>query len=232
MQIGAVGVQPARPLGAVFTIVAVTHNDHAERFHVLAEVGATAVVLEADDLARLAGLGCPYPNQHVSDHALLVSLPGLGVQVEDADARKLLALGRLVGVAHELVATAHPEYHAAVLHNGSQVRALGAREVFGQQRLFPVLAAAEEEEVAAGRLYPLSEANVDDLHPNAAPLATLLDGDDVSPVAVKVHHVRVQVVDGQLDPSHDTSLSLRASLDRRRSNCARHSWRHFTLSGS
>src|SRR5829696_6155994 len=184
MQIGAVGVQPARTLGAVFTIVAVTHNDHAERFHVLAEVGATAVVLEADDLARLAGLGCPHPNQHVSDHALLVSLPGLRVQVEDAHARKLLALGRLVGVAHELVATAHPEYHAAVLHNGSQVRALGAREVFGQHRLFPVL------------------ANVDDLHPNAAPLATLLDGDDVSPVAVKVHHVRVQVVDGQLDPPH------------------------------
>src|ERR671910_637867 len=232
MQVGAVGVQPACTLGTVFTVIAVTHDDLAERIQILAEVGATAVVLEADYLACLAGLGRLNADQHVPDQALLVSLPGLRVQVEDAYTRELLAFGRLVSVAHELIATAHPEDHTAVLHNGSQVRALGAREIFCEQRLFPVLAAPKEEEVAAGRLYPLSEANVDDFHGNTAPLATLLDGDDVSPVAVKVHHVRVQVVNGQLDPSHDTSLSLRASLDRRRSNCARHSWRHFTLSGS
>ena len=70
-------------------------------------------------------------------------------------------------MAHELVATAHPEDHAAVLHDSPQVRTLGAREVFCEQGLFPVLAAAEEEEVAAGRLYPLSEANVDDLDPRS-----------------------------------------------------------------
>src|SRR5918998_3422673 len=200
MQVGAVGVQPARPLGAVFTVVAVTHHDLGERFHVFAEVGATAMVLEADDLALLTGLGCSYPNQHVPDQALLVSLPGLRVQVEDADAGELLALGRLIEVAHELVATAHPEDHAAVLHDSPQVRALGSREGFGEQRLFPVLAAPKEEEVAAGRSYPLPEANVDDLHGNAAPLAALLDGDNVSPIAIEVHHVGVEVVDGEHVP--------------------------------
>src|SRR5215218_6542239 len=198
----AQGVQDACTLGTVFAVIAVTYDDFAERFQVLAEVGATAVVLEADYLACLADLGGLDADQHVPYQALLVSHPWLRVQVEDADSRELLALGRLIIVAHELVATAHPEDHAAILNDSPQIRALGAREVFCEQRLFPVLAAAEEEEVAAGRPYPLREANVDDLHGNAAPLAALLDGDDVSSVAVEVHHVGVKVVDGEPDPSH------------------------------
>jgi hypothetical protein len=48
----------------------------------------------------------------------------------------------------------------------------------------------------------LPEPNVHYLHGDAAPLAALLDGDDVPPVAVEVHHVRVQVVDGQPGSSH------------------------------
>src|SRR5215210_3084777 len=124
MQIGTVRIEPSCPFGAVLTVVAVTNNDLAERFRVLAEVGPTAVVLEADDLARLAGLGSGDPNEHVPDQTLLVRFPRLCVQVEDANARKLLSLGRLIEVAHELVPAAHPEDHAAVLNYGSQVRAL------------------------------------------------------------------------------------------------------------
>src|SRR5215204_4271536 len=202
VQVGAVGVQPACTLGTVFAVIAVTHNHIAERFQVLAKVCATAMILEADYLACLAGLGRLNADQHVPDQALLVSLPGLRVQVEDAYAGELLAFGRLVRVAHELVATAHPEDYNAILHDSPQVPAFGAREIFCEQRLFPVLAAAKEEEITAGRTYLHPETNVNDLHGNAPPLAALLDGDNISPVTVQVHHVGVKVVDGEFGPSH------------------------------
>src|SRR5215216_412226 len=196
VQIGTVRVEATGPLGAILTVVAVTHNDFSEGIHAFTEVGPTAVVLEADYLVRLAGLRGPDADQHVPDQTLFFRFPRLCMQVEDADAGELLAFRSLIVVAHELVATAHPEDHAAVFHYSPQIRALGAREVFCEQCLFPVLAAAEEEEVAAGRPYPLPEANVDDLYGNAAPLAALLDGDNISPVAIEVHHVSVKVVDG------------------------------------
>src|SRR3712207_9100915 len=44
--------------------------------------------------------------------------------------------------------------------------------------------------------------SVDDIDGYAAPLGPLLYRDDVTPVAVEVHHVRVEVMDGQPDSSH------------------------------
>src|SRR5215217_5282264 len=202
MQVGAVGVQPSCSFGAVFAVVAVTNDDLTQWLQVSAEVGTSAVVLEADDLAHLARLGSPDTDEHVPDQALFIRLSRLRMKVEDGYAWQLLAFGRLIRMAHQLVAATHPEDHAAVLHDGPQIRALRAREVFCEQRLLPVLAATEEEEVASGRLYPLSQTHVEDIHGNAAPLAALFDGDHVSPVAVEVHHVGVEVVDGELDPSH------------------------------
>src|SRR5918993_710420 len=173
MQVGAVSVQPPCPFRPVLAVVAVANDYLAQWPQAFAEAGTSAVVFEADYLAHLARFGRLHTNQHVPDHALFVGLSRLRVQIEDAHAGKLLTLGRLVGMAHELVTAAHPEDHTAVLHNGPQIRTLGACEVFREQRLLPVLAATEEEKVAAGRRDPLSQAHVDDIHGNAAPLATL-----------------------------------------------------------
>src|SRR5829696_1870513 len=202
VEVGAVGVQAAGALGAVFAVVAEAQDHLAQGFQVVAEVGTAAVVLETDDLAPGAVLRTADAREDVADQALLVGSPRLGVQIEDAYTRELLALGGLVGVAHELVPAADPEDDAPVLDDGPQVGALLAGEVLDEERLLPILTAAEEEEVAAGGVYALAEANVHDLHGYAAPLAALLYGDDVPAVAVEVHHVRVEVVDGELDSSH------------------------------
>jgi hypothetical protein len=101
-------------------------------------------------------------------------------------------------VPHELVAAAHAQNHAPVLDDGPEVGAFRACEVLGEERLLAVLPAAEEKEVAAGWLYALPEAHVNDLYGYAAPLAALIYGDDVPAVAVEVHHVRVEVVYRQL----------------------------------
>jgi hypothetical protein len=100
VQVGAVGVEPSRALGTVFAVVAVTHDDLAQRLQVLAEVGTPAVVLEADYLGCLAGFGSLDAHKHVPDQTLFVGFPRLRVEVEDTDTRELLAFRRLVGVAH------------------------------------------------------------------------------------------------------------------------------------
>src|SRR3712207_5055026 len=202
MQVGAVGVFAAGAPGAVFSVVFAAHHHPFSRLHAIAHVGAAAVVLEAHDLAPRVVFGAAYPREDVADQALLAGLARLCVQIEDAEARELLGLGGFVVVPHQLVATADPEDDAPVLGDGPQVGAFLAGEVIDEERLLPILAAAEEKQVAAGRLYALAEANVYNLHGYAAPLAALLYGDDVPTVAVEVHHVRVEVVDGELDPSH------------------------------
>src|SRR5215207_7897423 len=96
VHVGTVGVEAPGALGAVLAVVAVTYDNFAERLCVFTEVGSSAVVLEAYDLARLAGLGSQNANQHVPDQTLFVRFPWLGMQIEDADAWELLALRRFV----------------------------------------------------------------------------------------------------------------------------------------
>ena len=67
----------------------------------------------------------------------------------------------------------------------------------GEERLLPVLPTAEEEEVAAGGPDGLLKADIQDVDRDAPPLATFLYGDHVSAVPVEVHHVGVEVVDGE-----------------------------------
>jgi hypothetical protein len=53
-------------------------------------VSASAVVLETYHLANFAGLRRGDADQHVPDQARFVGFARLGVEVEDADAGKLL----------------------------------------------------------------------------------------------------------------------------------------------
>src|SRR5439155_12738350 len=95
VQLGAEKVAPHGPLGAVLPVVAAPPHHAAERTGLLAQEGAAAVVLEADEGRRLqaqrgVGLHHNVPNA--------ASLARLGPHVEESDARKALALGGVVVV--------------------------------------------------------------------------------------------------------------------------------------
>src|SRR5919199_1426845 len=119
-------------------------------------------------------------------------------------------------MAHELIAAADTQNDAPVFDDGPKVRAFRPREVLDKQGLLAVLPPTEEEDVAAGRPYALSEPHIHHFYGYTAPLRTLLYGYDVPAVAIEVHYVGVEVVNGQRHPSQDItpSFSFFASLAR------------------
>src|SRR5258705_5726091 len=96
----------------VFAVVAMASQHLSQRTRLRAEIGAAAVVLEADESA--AGPG----QRHVADAArrgfALVDRPG----VEDADSFELRPLGGAVEARKELVAPAHSKHRYVCLHSG------------------------------------------------------------------------------------------------------------------
>src|SRR5690348_8222644 len=207
-----------RALGPVRAVVAVAQQNLARRSRVGAEVGAAAVVLEPDERAggemqRLARL-----DDDVADEALLARLRG---HVEQADAVEPLAVGRLVVVAEQLVAAADREHLGAVLDRRLQMLLLVLAQVVVDQRLFAVLAAAEEEDIdvlhlVAGR----AALKLDDARLEPMPLRAAQEREDVAAVAVDVHQVWVQPADRELHVSQYGCAHPRRTSSARRSSIA------------
>jgi len=130
----------------------------------------------------------------VADEALLA---GLRAYVDHSDAGKFFALGGLVVVAEQLVAAAHREDHRPVVHRLLEWRLLELEQIFVDERLLAVLAAAEKEDVDL--LHPLdgAAAELDQFGVEASPLGALEQREDVAAVAVDVHQVGVEPADGE-----------------------------------
>jgi hypothetical protein len=124
----------------------------------------------------------------VADEPLLARF---GPDVDEADARKALALGRLVVVAEELVAAAHSEDLGAGLDRALQRWFFVLEEVFVHERLLAILTTAEKEDIDL--VHPLGGASAQLQQPRfvVAPFGSLQQGEDVAAVAVDVHEVGV-----------------------------------------
>src|SRR5262249_49807201 len=91
-----------RPLGTVFAVVSGADENTTQRLEILAKVGPTGVILEADERTRLTfKLGL---DEHVADMA---TGPRYAADVEESGARQFLAVHRRIAGTEQLVAAAH-----------------------------------------------------------------------------------------------------------------------------
>src|SRR5260370_5471439 len=155
------------------------------------QVGAAAVVLETNEG------GWPDVDQrgiddHVSDEPALACL---GADVDEADARKSLAVPGLVVMAEKLVAATHGEHAGARGDRPLERGLLEFEQILIDERLLPVLPAAEEEHVDLVHTPGRAPPGLDETSFEVAPLRALEQGEDVAPIAVHVHQVGVQPTD-------------------------------------
>jgi len=149
------------------------------------------VVLESDQRRRVDALECRV-HDHIADESFFA---GLGAHVDEPDAGKSLAFGRLVVVAQQLIAAAHRQHHRAVGDGRLERLLLELDQVVVDERLLAVLAATEEKDVHVFNTVRGAAAEVDGARVQASPLGALQQREDVAPVAVDVHQVRVQPSD-------------------------------------
>ncbi len=149
VQVGRDHAAGVDPLAAVATVVAEAEAHTAEGPR-LAEEGAAAMVFKADQQTRLPPGKAVHLGHDVADQAPLAGPCGQRLEVEQAEAGQLAAVGRHVAPAQELQAGAHREHHAAVVDHGGEPGPQ-AGEIGGRGLLHAVLAAPHEDEVAAGR---------------------------------------------------------------------------------
>jgi hypothetical protein len=123
------------------------------------------------------------------------ALAGIGGDVDEADARESFALGGHVVVAKELIATAHCQHDGAIRDRALERRLLVLDEVFVDQRLLAVLAAAEEKHVDLVHVPGGATPELDEAGFEVAPLGALEQGEDVAAVAVDVHEVGIEPTD-------------------------------------
>ena len=199
VEVGAEEAACHRALGPILAVVAAALQDAPERLHPLAEEGAPAVVLEADQGGRLQPQRRVRLHHHVADAA---DLARLGAHVEEADAREALALGGVVVVAEQLVATADGQDRRPVLDGLCQVHGLVLQQVVVDQRLLLVLAASEEEDVHLVDAPSHALAQLQNAGLEPAPARALQQREDVAAVAVDVHQVGVEPADGQALAAH------------------------------
>src|SRR5258705_6146546 len=178
----------------VFAVVAMASQHLSQRTRLWAEIGAAAVVLEADEGA--AGPG----QRHVADAArrgfALVDRPG----VEDADSFELRPLGGAVEARKELVAPAHSKHGYVCLHSGPQALVLHCPEIASHLLLLPVLAATDKEHVKGIRLDRRPQFQRGHLQPNPTPGTALRERQNVAAVAVDVQLLRIQMPEDQRRP--------------------------------
>jgi len=93
--------------GAVAAVVARSQADAPKRPRPGSKKSASAVVLESDQRRRVDAFDRRV-HDHVADESFLACF---GAHVDEPDARKSLAFGRLVVVAEQLIAAAHRQHH-------------------------------------------------------------------------------------------------------------------------
>src|ERR1700737_5613805 len=138
----------------VVAVVAVPDDDPAQRSCLGSEERAAAVVFETDKATGLE-LGDVGLDDHVADEALV---PRFGFHVDEADARIAFSVRRLVIVAEKLISAAHREYLRSLCHRTLERRLLELEQVFVDQRLLLILAAAEKEDVDLFHLFVVASA--------------------------------------------------------------------------
>ena len=211
MEIGTDRVAVAGPFGTVGSVVTESADDHAKGSGFRAEIGAAAMVLEADDFTEVC----------LQDHVANASVgAGAGVarfEVEDADAGNDASLVVDVAVAEELEPSTNGE-DGHIRFNGIADGRAFFDEVIGDAALFAVLAAADEEEVEHGGIEGVTDRDVLDGAFDIPGATSVLEGDDVAAVAVDVHDIRVEMRDADLKAGsvHMTTVAVgRCSLGRR-----------------
>ena len=135
----------AAALRAVLAVVAAARDDAAQRLDVRAEPSCARRGSRTRPCALHAVEAAV--DQHVADDA---GVAGDGLQVDEAGAEDLVALVAEVAVAEQLVAAADREQRRALGQRLADRRHLAAQLV-GHQHLVAVLAAADEDDVGAGR---------------------------------------------------------------------------------
>jgi hypothetical protein len=178
-------------LAAVLSVVAEAGDDASERLNALAQIGAPAVILEADERRPI-----PFDDD-IADEALRLRARVSGVQIEDPSSWQLLTFGRAVEAAHKLVAAAHGEYRYVALHGFRERFTLHLHEVDSHPALFPVLRAAYENEIVVLWDKLVLDLQLADLEPDIALLATALQAEYVAAVAIDVHLLRVEMRDAE-----------------------------------
>ena len=174
MQVSGNHVFVHHALVAGFARVSQSEKDLAER-GVVADVGAPAMVFEADD----GDVKKRAVQDDVADEPFWLPFGG---DVEDAESLDGSFVG-LVIVAEQLVASAHRQHHAAVLDIGLEV-VPDFLQIVTDQFLFPVGTAAKEHDVQLGKVNLVPGKEGQHLGPDSPPFQPLAKALDVSAVAV------------------------------------------------
>ena len=107
-------------------------------------------------------------------------------------------------MAKQLVAAAHGQKHAAVLHEGGELGLLG-EQVVAHDLLLAVRAAADERDVHAVNAGPVVDMHLVDLAADAAPGKALAHHQDVAAISVEIEQLRIEVRDAQGSLAHSRS---------------------------
>src|SRR5579859_233504 len=191
MQVGAKSIAIDASLRAILAVVAMSGEHSTKRLCAITQIGSPTMVLKADERA------VPPAERHIADtarHALTpVDRPG----VEDAQPRQFRSVSGTIEAGEQLVSSADGEHGHVPLHGGANVVTFHLAQVAGDLVLLFVLAAAYEEEIICGEIHPFAEIKTGDAQRDAAPGAPLLEGENVTPVAIYVELVRVEVTQRQ-----------------------------------
>jgi hypothetical protein len=182
----------------------VSLEDATQRLGAVAQIGAAAVVLESGDHpGAVAEIDL---DRHVADQARsrLANRPQVG-QREAGDR----LVPELVAVAEQLVTPADRQHHGATVNRPRDGVSLGAQHVGCDQALVAVLAAADVDQVRRGPVEFLAQTRRRVVEADPSPLAAPPQEQDVAPVGVDVHLVRVQ---GQQPQLHH-SASKRSTVE-------------------
>ena len=178
----------AATLEAAFPIVAEAGEHAAERLGAGIEARPSGMVLEPGERALLSGLELAF-DQDVTDHA---ALSRDGLEGKEADARHVLAVEAAVAAAQQLVAAAHREHGRTTIDRF--VERLGfSDEIVGDEKLLPVLPAADVVEVVVTRHDRVAHAEGGRLELMAARRRPAREHGDVAAVGVDVEVLRVEV---------------------------------------
>jgi hypothetical protein len=192
VQVGADHVAATHALAAVAAVVAVAREHATQRPLGRAEIGTSAVVLEARDDARAVpkvGLDGAVADQPRSGLAH-------GVQVHQPNPREPL-VAELVRAPEQLIAAADGEHHRTMAGGGVQGIPLGGRHVVGDGDLVAILAAADVEEVMGVGLEALADGARGEREAEPAPLAACAQHGDVAAIGVDVHELRIERADAE-----------------------------------
>lgn len=182
MQVGAENVVATSSFEPVLSVVAISTHHAPERFTLVAEVRATAVVLETGKLARLSVHG--NLDRDVADQ----SWAGFANSSKIDDSESVDAsIIELVVLTEQLVSATDREDHLAGFGCGHQRFAFGSVNVVGDLNLVAVLAAADVVEVVGVGIDRIAIVDGGQLEIESMTRAAFLENHQIAAIRVDVH---------------------------------------------